>query len=332
MALLIDAHLIETLTITSVQINRYFALLIFFFGIIGNVLNIFILTQRSLRSIPCIFLFLISSIANIISILFGLTPRILSSWQLDLTETDDILCKLRAFIMFSSRTVALWLIMLATIDRWIISSSNHHYRKLSSLKNAQRGTLIISIISILLYMQMLFCYKANLTNTPLKCYGKTPACRLLTDLTYACVTVLLPLILMTTFGFMTISNVRVSRQSIDSQTTNTVKYSNKESLILLKRQKRRWKKVDRYLCRMLLLQVILFIVLTLPQAIHKLYFTIASNKYQSSIEYDFVRFLYGFELLLPYIESALPFYIYILTGGKVFRKALKKLILCSKQN
>jgi uncharacterized membrane protein len=137
---------------------------------------------------------------------------------------------------------------------------------------------------------------------------------------------------MTTFGFMTISNVRVSRQSIDSQTTNTVKYSNKESLILLKRQKRRWKKVDRYLCRMLLLQVILFIVLTLPQAIHKLYFTIASNKYQSSIEYDFVRFLYGFELLLPYIESALPFYIYILTGGKVFRKALKKLILCSKQN
>ena len=138
MPLAIKSHLIEMLSVNSTQLNLYFSLFIFVFGIIGNLLNILVLAQRSIRSNPCIFLFLISSIANLISIVFGLTPRILSTWQLDLTENNDIPCKLRAFIMFSSRTIALWLIMLATVDRWMSSSLDNHQRKLSFTKNLSK--------------------------------------------------------------------------------------------------------------------------------------------------------------------------------------------------
>jgi hypothetical protein len=327
----IDAHLIETLTVNSVQLHLYFSSFIFFFGIIGNILNILVLSQRTLRSNSCIFLFLISSIANLISILFGLTSRILSSLELDLTETNDILCKLRAFIAFTSRTIALWLIMLATIDRWMTSSNNIHRRRYSSLKNAQKGSIIITIISILCYSQMLYCYKSNLLNTPLKCYGKTSSCRLLTDITYTCFTISLPVILMTIFGLMTISNIRQIRICMEPRKVPSNKHINKEILLFSKQQKQRWKKLERYLRRMLLLQVILLILLTLPQTIHKLYFTITSlHKPKSSIEYDFGRFLYKFELLLPYLASALPFYIYTLAGGNVFRQTLRKLIFCSR--
>ncbi|CAF1365978.1 unnamed protein product [Adineta steineri] len=325
-----NAVLIEVLSKTSVTINLYASVIIFVFGVVGNTLNIFVLTQRTLRSVPCIFLFLISSIANLISIIIGLTPRIAATWELDITATYDIPCKLRAFITFSSRAVALWLNTLATIDRYMISSSNHHCRQLSSLKNAQKGSLAIAIISIILYTPMLYCYKANLNYTPLKCYGNSRSCRILTDTTYACYSVLCPLALMTIFGIMTILNIRKSRDYSESLTPTVAKYLSRESTILLNRQKQRWKRLNCYLCRMLALQTILFILLTVPQTIHKIYFTVASNKYSSSLEYDFDRFLYKFELLLPFIESALPFYIYILTGGKIFRKALKKLFLCSK--
>jgi hypothetical protein len=330
MTQLIDVHLIESLGSTTTLLNRYFSLFIFFFGVIGNILNILILTQRSIRSNSCILLFLISSIANLISLLSGLTSRIFSSWQVDLTETNDILCKLRAFFTFTSRTIALWLIMLATIDRWIISSNNIQRRRLSSLKNAQKGSFIVILLSILLYSQMFYCYKANLLNTPLKCYGKTPTCRLLTDIIYACFTVLFPLILMTTFGVMTISNIRESRTCINPRRISGEKHVNSETLIFLSRQRRHWKKLDRHLRRMLFLQIFLLILLTVPQAIHKLYFTIASSNYKSPLEYDLDRFLYSFELLLPYLQSALPFYIYTLTGGKIFRRALEKLIGCAK--
>jgi len=326
----IHARLIESLNENSIQIHLYFSLFIFFFGIIGNILNILVLNQPTLRSNSCIFLFLLSSIANLISILFGLTPRILSTWQLDITETNDIPCKLRAFITFTSRTIALWLIMLATIDRWTVSSNNIHRRRLSSLKNAQKGSLVIILISILFFSQMLYCYEANLINTPLKCYGKTTYCRLLTDVTYTCFTILLPVILMTIFGLMTISNLRETRMCMEPRKISLDKHVNKEVLVFLNQQRQRWKKLERYLRRMLLLQVILLILLTLPQAIHKLHFTITSNKYKSSLEYDFNRFLYKFELLLPYLESALPFYTYTLSGGHIFRTALQRLIRCSK--
>jgi hypothetical protein len=321
-----ETYLIDTFTFTSIQLNRYFSIFIFFFGVIGNILNILILSQRTFRFNPCIFFFLTSSIANLISILAGLIPRILSSWNADLTTTNDLLCKLRAFIIFTSRTIALWLIMFATIDRWIISSTNTQRRQLSSLKNAQRSVLILIICSSLAYSQMLYCYEANLVDTPLNCYGKTSFCRLLTDVTYACFTVLIPLILMIIFGLMAISNVREVRSYIESRKGSLTKRMNTKNVIFISKQTRSWKKLERHLRRMLLLQVIVVILLTLPQAIHKLYLTMTSNAQKSALEYSFDRFLYNLDLLLPYLESGMPFYIYTLTGGQVFRRALAKLI------
>ena len=323
-----NSELVETLTSSTVKIHLLLSIVIFIFGFIGNVLNILILAQRTLRSIPCIYYFLISSIANLISILFGLIPRIISTWQLDFTATQDIPCKIRAFILFTSRTVALWLITLATIDRWLISSNLSSCRQLSSLKHAHLGSVAITIISCLMYTQMFFCYKANLTNTPLKCYGQTRLCRSLTDITYACFTVLLPLTLMILFGSLTISNIRKSQHFAEPDRAISVGYLKNERTLLFKRRKQRRKKLDRYLRRILFLQVILFIFLTLPQTIHKIYFTSSSFQQKSSIEYKFDALLYRFELLLPFIESALPFYICILTGGRIFRNALRRLFTC----
>ena len=318
------------LSIQTTQINLYLSALIFFFGVIGNLLNIFVLTHRSIRSNSCIFLFLISSIANLISIVSGLISRILSTWQLDFTEIYDVPCKLRAFITFTSRSTALWLIMLATMDRWMISSSEIHRRKLSSLKTAQKGSILITIISISFYLHMLYCYQANLSKTPLKCYGKTSMCRLTTDLTYACFTIILPIVLMTGFGVQTIFNVREAQTAIKISEISSEKSATREPLTVSQQKQQRWRKLENYLRRMLFIQVILLIVLTLPQAIHKIFYSITSNENKSALAYDFDRFLYQFELLLPFIQSGLPFYINTLAGGKIFRKTLYKLMRCPK--
>lgn len=55
--------------------------------------------------------------------------------------------------------------------------------------------------------QLLYCYEANLLNTPLKCYEKTTACRLVTGLTYSLITVFLSLFLMLLFSLKAISNI-----------------------------------------------------------------------------------------------------------------------------
>lgn len=308
----------------SIQINRYFTLIVFCFGVIGNILNILVLSQRTLRKNPCAWLFLISSIANLISILFGLTTRIKSGWDLDLTDTIPWLCKLRAFVVFSSRTMALWLITLATIDRWILSSINANQRKKSTLKNAQKYTFIIIILSILLYIQMLYCYDANLIDAPLKCYGKTHVCRHLTDLTYGLITILCPLFLMSIFGLMTIFNIKQSQRL--TRRINPLGTIPVAATISSDNQQKHFKrKNDRHLLFMLFIQVILLTLLTFPQAIQKIYSTLTEKDISNTYDQSMNNFIYSFVLLLSYIASGIPFYIYTLCGGKMFRNALYNL-------
>ena len=223
-----DATLITNLNVASAQLNRYLSIVIFIFGIIGNLLNCPALSQRTLCSNPCASLFLASSIANLVTLISGVAVRLLAGWSADLTETIEWLCKFRIFILFISRTIASWLITSATIDRWLSSSTNAHRRERSTLKNAQRSTILLIFVSILIYVQIFYCYKANLINTPTPCYGRTAWCRILVDLEFACISILMPSLLMFIFGSMTVLNIRQTTLrriqptvvAITSQTTN----------------------------------------------------------------------------------------------------------------
>jgi len=314
-----NADLITILDDISIKFNRYFSVFIFLFGTIGNLLNCLVLSRPALRSNPCAYLFLISSIANIISINFGLTTRMLSGWNMDLTNTISLLCKLRAFIMFVSRTIAFWLIAFATVDRWYSSCTEHRQRRMSSLKHAQQGTIIIIVLSILLYCQVLYCYDANLISTPLRCYGKTITCRLLTDVNYACITILCPLLIMFIYGLLTISNIR---QTYSAKSSRRILNDNRRTLKSENYQRKRWKRIDRYLHHVLFIQIIFLIILTIPQVIEKFYTTLTINTEKSLLHITIDRFIYNFVLLLSYLASGMPFYIYTLSGGSIFRTTL----------
>jgi hypothetical protein len=116
-------------TITSIndissQLNRYMALFIFLFGTIGNLLNIIFISQAILRSNPCALYFLGSSISDLEIILINLPSRIIGGWiSTDPTNTNSWFCKFRIFLLYSFRTTYVWLLIFATIDRWLSSSS-----------------------------------------------------------------------------------------------------------------------------------------------------------------------------------------------------------------
>ncbi|CAF4176623.1 unnamed protein product, partial [Adineta steineri] len=62
-----DATLVSILNNTSSQLNRYFSIIIFAFGTIGNILNILVLAEKTFRSNSCALLFLVSSMANLVT-------------------------------------------------------------------------------------------------------------------------------------------------------------------------------------------------------------------------------------------------------------------------
>jgi hypothetical protein len=308
------------------HLNRYFGIFIFLFGIVGNTANIFVLSQRPLRSNPCAWLFLVASISNFIAILSGLTSRFLSTWGADLTNTNQFLCKLHAFGLFNGITIAAWLIALATVDRWLSSNININRRQHSTLKNAQRGTILVVILSIIIETQQIYCFEANLTNTPLKCYTKTVLCGIISDLFFALVTILFPLIFMFIFGLMTISNVRKSQSRLQPVTvTMNARNGDRTATVSIGHPTQR-KKSDRHLLIMLFIQVFLMLLFTLPVAIYKLYSTITRNVPKSTLQNTIENLIFNIFLLLLYASCGMPFYIYTLSGGSVFRKALFNLL------
>ncbi|CAF2467680.1 unnamed protein product [Rotaria sp. Silwood2] len=322
MSSLSDASLIVALNNASIQLNRYFGIFIFLFGIVGNTLNACVLSQGALRSNPCAWLFFASSIANGIGILAGLTSRPLSTWSADLTNTNRFLCKLRAFLLFNAMTIGSWLILLATVDRWLSSHTNANRRKTSTLKNAQLGTILILIVSTIIEAQQFYCFEANLTNTPLKCYTQTQLCGIVSDLFFALITILVPLILMIIFGFLTVSNVRKSRFRLHPTTrTMDIRLGQITTKNNTGNTTRR-KKIDRPFMIMLFAQVFLIFLLTFPMAIGKLYTTVTRSMLKSQLQITIESFIFNLFLLFVYMSCGMPFYIYTLSGGSVFRKAL----------
>ena len=303
----------------TIQLNRYFSICIFLFGIVGNILNIAVLSQRTLRTNPCAFLFLASSVASLIAIFSGLFTRTTAGWAADLTSSITWLCQLRTFIVFASRNIAYALLALASIDRWLSSCYHVHRRQMITLKNAQKGLILISIFSCLLYAQMFYCYEANLIDAPLRCYGKTIACRLITDLTYAFAANIIPLIIMVIFGSMTIVNVRQTARRVNRIDVISTSGGIRRSSL------HRMKKLDHYLFLMLIVQVILFAVFTLPQNIQKFISLAQTNNIKSPLERAIESFIFNFFLLFAYLANGMSFYIYTLSGGNIFRNELIKL-------
>ncbi|CAF1157960.1 unnamed protein product [Adineta ricciae] len=318
-----DVYLISLLSTISSQLNRYLALVIFLFGIIGNLLNIIVFSQRTLRSNPCSYLFLLASICYLLSLCSGIFPRFLSTWDADLGNTNEILCKLRIYIYFNSLTIAFWLIALATIDRWFLSSQDVSRRNRSSLKNVKRSFVCLLILSSLFESQQIFCYEANLTNTPLKCYSKTVGCAILSDVSFAFVTVLIPVTLMLIFGLLILSNIRRSQIRLNPITS----YSNEgiNQIYVHNGRVNPQRRTDRHLLSMLLAQIILILLFSFPFAFSKFYSTITRYLPKSSLQSTTESFIFNLFLLFINVASGMPFYIYTLTGGHVFRKTLANL-------
>ncbi|CAF1106123.1 unnamed protein product [Didymodactylos carnosus] len=306
-------NLVLSLNTIATQLARYLSIFILICGTIGNMLNIIVFLQRSLRSNPCSIYFLSSSVSSLFALFFGLITRILATYQLDPTNESPALCKIRNFLMFSTLTTSTWFIALASIDRYFISCQNVKRRQLSGLKNTYYLVGILTVLTMLIYGEIFYCFEANLSTppSPIPCYFKNYPCRLYNDLTFVVIVVLVPGFIMLVFGYLTVLNVRKLKLLVDatSSTQNDTK---------------KMKKSDRQLIQMLLVQVVLITMLGLPIAIQRLYATFTIYLVKTQLQLSIENFAYRLLLLFTFISMSIPFYLYLLTST-LFRQTFMNL-------
>ena len=303
---------ILTLNNISTQINRFIPIVLLLFGLTGNVLSCLVFLQRALRTNPCTWYFLAVSLSNM-AILTTLLPPVLGGWNENWNLMNSIggLCKFTMLVILTARSLSIWLIVLATVDRYLASSSDARRRQMRSSKQASRWIIITCVVSVAVWAESVYCFDTNLFNTPIPCYTRSVECRFYNDITLALFTITVPSVTMLDFGLLTINNIHQSKRLIEPSNTVTNAPQGHS------------RKIERHLTRMLLLQVLLIVVFNLPNAVHIFYLSITFYQERTPLQRVTDGFIFNSLLILPFISCCISFYVHTLSGS-IFRQTLRQ--------
>ncbi|CAF1018814.1 unnamed protein product [Adineta steineri] len=307
---------VASLTLISQQFTIYFGIPVFFFGLIGNCLNILMFLSKNLfPSSPCQLYFLTASISSLIAIIIPLSLRILIGLQYDLTKTNLFLCKSRQYLGHVSILTSLTCVSLATIDRYLISCREVRFRQMSKISIAR----ILCILTIVFWslhglpiVIMVNIYPAAANQTV--CVNRSIIYGYY--LNYFIILILyniLPLAIFILFGLLTWRNMhKIQRRRIEPQ-------QQQQRLPTTQRQ-------EYQLTKMLLLQISSISISTIPYAINTLYNTITSQIQKDSLRTAQENLSTTVTNFLFYLNFAVSFYIYLISSKTLRKKFFRKLL------
>ena len=282
----------------SIIITRAVLPIAMFVGIVGNVLNIFVLTRPRLSKHASTHYFLAIAINNLFGSSFVPLNDLLSAgYRINIALISTASCKLVRYFSDLCAILALYFIVLASIDRYHMSSSNVNQRRLSSVKIAR--WLIIGLVTAfsLFYINTLVLIEFSLSDR----IGCAIRSRTIYHRIYAIAQVILytvvaPL-LMAIFGFLAICNAHQAHRHAGQIHSHV--------------------RTERQLSVMLLVQVSTQLILTMPvSSLYLVYFFTPPQNLNAQFYFAFLmsRHIYQF-------SYATPFFLYII-AGQTFRKEL----------
>jgi hypothetical protein len=291
------------------------SLINFVIGATGLIFNVLVFTRPSLRREPCSLYFLSSTCFDLFVIFVVVPVRIASEgYNIEAGNYYLGLCKTEFFAFYVARTIPCWLIVLACVDRFLHSSIRANIRQISSYKTAKKSIGITSIAIIILYIHMIGFYEISYVpdrfgNITPMCYGRKGIYRTFIAFWAMILYSLCPSFLMLLFGLLTLNNIRQRRQVIP----------------WIPKTRRRVRRTDIQLLRMLAAQVLVIIISTLPFSIYRLYASFTTSLVKDTLRLALENLVFEIANVLTYFAHSTSFYLYTLTGT-VFREELFKII------
>ena len=216
----------------------------FILVITTNLLNIRILSSRALRSSPCSSYFCAHAIFSIVYTLLACPTQFLRGFHIDWASTQ-FGCPVHFYLLFLVPLQAKVMLLLASFDRYCSSSQLRRLHSTSNIQTARLSIAMGSTLSAIYMLPMLFIYYWNEIDQ--RCFQLTNTLIHLYVLSQLIFYFILAPTLMICFGFLTILNIR--HQSIRAQ--------------IFTRSIRR-RRTEGQLARMLVLQISIHLILTLP--------------------------------------------------------------------
>ncbi|CAF1449726.1 unnamed protein product, partial [Adineta steineri] len=216
--------------------------------------------------------------------------------------------------------VATYFVLLSSIDRCMSSSVNARLRSFSQRKIAYRVSVVAIILGFISCIHIVIGYDLR----P-RCGALAGAFAMYDSMFVVFWLGIIPHVLMLIFGFITLMNIRRTKQriAIKSTTINTTGSAQQQQ------QQRHEQKTNAQLIMMMLFQVGFSSLLVLTRMIYYAYYVLGPQP----IGYDKLvgSFLMSFTTLVYYANYCKSFYIYTLTS-QLFRSAFTNRIkFCTRK-
>ncbi|CAF1189553.1 unnamed protein product [Adineta steineri] len=308
-------------TINTIQINfsRYGYLIIFILGNIGSLLNILVLTRPNYLRNSCSSYILASTLPNLLIINIVILFRILATFGFDLTSRSKPFCKFQWYISHSMTLLSRTYILLACIDRWAMTSTIVRRRAFARIKISMIMISLAGMIWSLVSVHVLIGQKI----IEGQCVPGSKAYAIFFNVYNTVLVGFITPILMTGFGSVTVRNVKQlqSRANHRAQIIHTI-ITNQENHPNAVNK----KSYDYQLLFMVLVQIFVYIITTIPFVMYSVYAVITIYWSKSSVRLAMENLAMSIAYVSVLANFCLTFYIYILTSA-TFRKDLKRLLL-----
>ncbi|CAF1201520.1 unnamed protein product [Adineta steineri] len=257
---------IDILRVTQ-QYSLYSTSVLFTIGTIGNLFNILVFTTLKLfRNNQCVLYVVTESIANILQLTtFALLYILPAIHQIDPATSSLFWCKFRGMVISSCTLISFSTICFSASHQYLSTSHVFYLRQLFTIKLTRFlicTSVIISILhnipfGIFTEMQASVCgiFDQNMLNYIFYFY-------------YPVLSGLLPVLIASVFSFLAYNNVRrIVRRQIP----------------IVRR------RLDQQLTAMILIRIIVFIVLTLPYDIERMYTYIAKVNQSNQLYFAIIN-------------------------------------------
>ncbi|CAF2895578.1 unnamed protein product [Rotaria sp. Silwood2] len=291
----------DSLTTLAITLAKIIFPITISVGVVGNALNIVILTRPVLRHHSCSRYFLALGFNNLLYCAFLMYSLLVSAYQIYPQNSSLFWCKFLTYISNILALISPYFIVLASFDRFCASSTNAQLRNWSNPIVARWAILLMIIFWALFHINTLALCDLR--------FDDYLGCSIRTKLVYNQIYVILQVILfnvvapclMGFFGMLTIFNTKKMRF------LPTVKAS--------------YRRTEGQLIRMLLVQVAAYVVLNMPFCVMYLMILLPTG-YQISSSFIFGFLIADFGFIFSY---ALPIFLFILSA-RIYREVFLQLV------
>ena len=317
-----EAELLALFTQLIQVVSQVLDGLMWIIGNFGAICTCIVFSRATFRKSPCAMYFTASSFSQLFIFNFAVFIRMIQyGYNIPVNSVPSWFCRLRFYIFYVSGASARYNIVFAAVDRFFCSCQSVRLRRWSSSKVALCLIIIDAIIWALFYIQVLVFFDV-----------KNDKCRIhVADIMryfnfYLTIeNGFLPIIPMLIFGLLTIRNIRRSAQrakapeTIDGAVSNTNNQSSSSS-----------SKKEVQLHKMLINQVVVYVILNLPYPVYNLYRTYANLSSFTGSRAAIDTFVNNLCFDMIYLCFALTFFNFLLTSS-MFRRELKQMLCGYRQ-